>query len=400
MAKYTPSEVIKLGFMSAILEQYSNDNAPSERFNAITSFLEEAVKIVPLESIFFAIENSELGTAVECAKALVHSKISIPSSQVAMVGMLKAIVRMRTGQFFSQIPESLSLNFFPAFIHAPSYSRVLQTGTARQEVTLSNPGVICASIPVIINEVHFQKQTQPISTFPEIADDLQKLLLSKQEHSQDKVLCDLNIEHIYPVHSTRRHSMYDSTLKSPIEVLRNARSEIASLLEDKNEDLDSSKKGTQNHNERMLSLVKEINHCNLKICTALIGAFMEDQICIPLLKSEVDTANVLSEKPSPVAMGAWALFSLRFDELHQMLARMQGNPLLLEIADYISGIVHKDLKKTSNHSTKYAGKLQFLLQGMRSKTVSCSSQYISYSLEHQLCTNLKFDKKNHGQRAC
>lgn len=42
---------------------------------------------------------------------------------------------------------------------------------------------------------------------------------------------------------------------------------------------------------------------------------------------------------------------------------------------------------------EYAGKLQFLLQGMV-KTVSCNSRYISYSLEQQLkeqCTKLGID---------
>ena len=32
-----------------------------------------------------------------------------------------------------------------------------------------------------------------------------------------------------------------------------------------------------------------------------------------------------------------------------------------------------------------------MLLGMK-ETISCSTQYISYSLEHQLCSNLKFDK--------
>lgn len=192
--------------------------------------------------------------------------------------------------------------------------------------------------------------------------------------------------------------MHVSTLKSPIEVLRNAREEIASLI-NSNDDLDSSTRGTQSNNEQMLSIVREVIDKNLTMCASLIGGFMEQTIRIPLLKSKEDTAFLLSETSSPVAMGVWALFSLHFNGLQNMLSRMQGNPLLVQIADYISVIISdEDERQASNtrlrlsRNSKYAGKLQFLLQGMRGKTISCSSEYISYSLEHQLCNNLKFDK--------
>ena len=120
---------------------------------------------------------------------------------------------------------------------------------------------------------------------------------------------------------------------------------------------------------------------------------MEQQIRIPLIKTEMDTASLLSEKSSPVAMGVWALFSVSYEELVAKLTSLKGSPLFVEIAGYISGVLSDNFKKPSKKTSNYNGKLQFLLQGIKKTgTVSCSGQYISYSLEHQLCQNLKFEK--------
>lgn len=404
-----------LAFLSAMLEQYSNkpnDNAPSERLKVITFFLEEAVKVVPIESILYAIAYDKLDTAVKCAKALLHAKPNIPGSNEVVLGVRRAVVHMRTGLDGIGYDEIVSqrLKYLPPFVgfnlsaisqnklhfsartcipvlisHTPSYSSIV-TSSPRDQVGFD---IIEGNEEIILSP------EKNIDTYPKIADDLDKFAHKNiSSFNVMDALCGFSIEHVYPVQSTRRHSMHVSTLSSPTDVLRDARREIGLLL-DVNEDLDSSSQGTQKtNNEIMLSLVKEIISDNLEICASLLGGFMENQIRIPLLKSEVDTAQVLSETVSPVAMGAWALFSLNFSNLQNMVARRQGNPLFLEIANYISSISSDDdVKKTSNRDLKYAGKLQFLLQGMREKTITCSSKYISYSLEHQLCSNLKFDKK-------
>jgi hypothetical protein len=52
----------------------------------------------------------------------------------------------------------------------------------------------------------------------------------------------------------------------------------------------------------------------------------------------------------------------------------------VKIADYVKAIVSAQSDASDN---QYAAKLQFLVQGME-KTVTCNSQYVSYSLERQL----------------
>ena len=416
LAKNTPTEVILLGFLSAMLEQYpeqATGKGPSERLNDVTHFLEEAVKVVPIESIFTAIAYMDDDTSLECAKAIVTAQPQIPPSSIRLVGAQKAAVRMRTGiradladMFISILVRGIissrkCLAMPHISISAPRHNQIKVTLQA--PVGIAPPSysdIIKKNAPEFLwEEIESTYDLPPlppelrVTAHPKLADGLEKYAgpLPKGEKICG-FISKLSIEHIYPVDSHRRYATRTTTLQSPIEVLRHARDKIASFIEEsQQEDLDSSQ-GTQSSNEQMLALVREINEHNLKICAALLGAFMEQQIKIPLIKSEIDTAGVLSEMSSPVAMGVWALFSLGYEELAAKLSSLRGDPLLVEIADYISGVLSDHLQKPSHRSSKYDGKLQFLLQGIK-RTVSCSSQYISYSLEHQLCNNLKFKKE-------
>lgn len=379
--------------------------SPSKRLNAITTFLEEAVKVVPIESILYAIGYDEIDTAVKCAKALIKTDMIIPGSNEARKVMQTAIVRMRTGLHGTELDAALTNIFKHHFLFEDSHCLVIVEAISQDEIHIKIPLPIMPAKPyyssilkrgiivqrsqvqegrrAIVYRINLSKHDRPMRTYPHIANRLERMM--KKFVFTESIICNLSIEHIYPIHSIRRHSLWIPTLQSPIEVLRSARDEITKLMINDNEDVDSS---SQFSNEQMLTLVKQISDNNLKICASLIGSFMENQIKIPFLKSEEGTASKLSEAFSPVAMGVWALFSMSFDKLREMLSGMDGNPLFVEIADYISLISSNDQKRSS----KYAGKLQFLLQGMIDKTVTCSSKYISYSLEHQLRNNLKFEK--------
>ena len=384
-----------LAFSCAMLEQYSEKQVLTPRLKEITTFLEEAVQVVPIESILHAIAYSENDTAVQCAKALLHAEPNIPCSNEILVALNRAAIAMRTGMGGSQ---------YDAIVYAAC--KLTPFPLSHYDVTAPSSGEVVVTMQIagfpqgtsVQAKVHPDKALPPPPEYIRIADRLEKfrMKIAAKKRITDAV-CGLSIEHVYPVHSERRHSMRGSTLKSPVQILEDARKEISVLLEcmHDSEDFDSNSYSTQTSNEQVLALVKDITNSSLRICASLIGGFMEQQIRIPLLKSEVDTAYLISETSSPVAMGAWVLFSRSFNELKNMIAEMHGNPLLLEIGDYVSVISSDEhLKKTPHRSPKYAAKLQFLLQGMRSsRTITCSSKYISYSLERQLVSNLKFDKK-------
>lgn len=424
LAKHTPSEVIELAYLGAMLEchsQHKGQFTTSKRYRQVAWFLEEVIKVVPLESIFFAIAYSDDNNiALECSKALQKCKLKIPPSEMMVAGSQRAAFRMCTGfraEFYDQFAataQQLSATFQslgppPLKTHRshpiskPTYSAIARRLTAKQAVpaaTLLPPEAFLAPVHVSIQVENLLPELHS-HALPGIAVFLKHLAQEILAQAIEKgnslgVVCRSNIERIYPIDTHRRHTMH-GTLQSPLDVLKDSRERLASFVDELQQNSETeATEDTQTANEEMLDLVKNIHENNLKICAALLGSFMEQQICIPLLKSPMDTAEVLSSRSAPVAVGVWALFSMGHLDLQRMLSSTRGNSLKVEITDYIAGILDPNLKqpeskRTKRSDSKYAGKLQFMLQGIK-KTVSCSTQYISYSLERQLCSNPKINK--------
>ena len=413
------------------LPKHAGHHTPSQRFQEVTHFLEEAAKVVPIESIFYAVAYSNDDIALECSKAIksyVSNRKSIPSSELMIQGSHLAAVRMLTGvcadevdiamqQQSAAMPHDIMFNVqsmltrvhvataAPESSSRPKYSDVARRTASltqcshrtdmasrlQQQQTIVLPPLILP-IPVNLGNRMLEPPSDMAICLDELADTIASQAVTKRGGLD--VVCNLNIEQVYPT-SPRRQTVYARTLKSPVNVLRDAREKLASFVEEVTSDVHSvnEAQSTETNNEELVEVLKDIQENELQICAALLGGFMEQQIRIPLLKSPADTAKVLSSRTAPVAVGVWALFSLGYTDLQKMLSQAQGNALLVEIADYISGIFHPEesQKQSKTSDRKYAGKLQFLLQGIK-KTVSCSSQYISYSLEHQLCNNPRFDK--------
>ncbi len=419
VAKYTPAEVIQLAFMSALLERRPSDlkYEVSERFKTITDFLQEAVKVVPLESVFHAIACLEDGNdALECANAIVSSKITIPNSIYSRSAANLAAVRIGSGlmahDFLALVHQNSMFSFnepvilqsvsfeqrsseqvvcFDLCSDLVSYSAATQNNLYRPLSVLVHTPRGPAYVPVENIEGEITLRGCMPSARPELAKQLQKLVQTRTSAMYTQY-CKLSIEQIYPVDSRRRHTMTMSTLESPREVLQKAREALKDFLKDSQEESDANQCLV---NEKMLELIRDTYNHKLKLCAALLASFMESQIHIPLLKdSSLSTANFLSANSSPHAVGVWALFTKTFQDLQSMLASTRGNPLLVKISDYIYGVLGEGVKKPSSRNSKYDGKLQFLLQGFMNKTVTSSMEYVSYSLEHQLCKHLKFEKKN------
>ena len=143
----------------------------------------------------------------------------------------------------------------------------------------------------------------------------------------------------------------------------------------------------------MLKNVNEIRQGDLTICTSLLGGFMEQQeIDIPLVKSRRDRSEALSLS-GRASVGVWALSSLDYSAIQPILARCHGNQLLVKIENYVKAIFSTKAMASEADDNQYAAKLQFIVQGIW-KTVTCNTQYISYSLERQLselCGHRKID---------
>ena len=327
LAKYTPTELIRLAYWSALLEQLpdrSREQPPSRRLKKIAEFLQEAVIIVPLESILSAIGFSEDKTAIKSAKALLQSHPIIPPSAEAMVLSQIGAVRLHTGVnggiisgLINRTVKQVHAEF--DFSHFGQLSVKALTSTKIQvSMNILVPLLVPISFPcpkysditrkrfdraprdILYQDLHVPS-TLDVSSLVHAgaekdADLAKQLTLYSNKLFEGKkvisTLSNLNIEHIYPVNTTRRYSIYHSTLQSPLEVLNSARSMIASFSEELiEEEAVITDDGVPN-NEKMLNLLREIDENNLKMCAAFLGSFMEQQISIPLIKSELDTANI------------------------------------------------------------------------------------------------------------
>ena len=394
--------------------QHKGRLTTSKRYRQVAQFLEEVVKVVPLESIFFAIAYcDDNNVALECSKALHKSQLKIPPSEMMVTGSQRAAFRIHTGvqpeildQYATTALAQLVQSLGPPPLKAhsshpspkPTYSDITRCPATTQSAPEASSQVwLPPEIPV-----RFSIELPELCShgFPEMAaylDHLSQDILSqavKKGNSLD-VMCRSSIERIYPANTHKKHTMH-GILQSPIEVLKNARERLAFFVDEIQQNSETeATTDTQITNEEMLDLVQHICENNLKICAALLGSFMEQQIRIPLLKSPMDTAKVLASKSARVAVGVWALFNMGHLDLQEMFSSTGNNSLIVEITDYIAGILDPNLKqpeskRTKQSDSKYAGKLQFMLQGIK-KTVSCSTQYISYALERQLCNNPKLN---------
>ena len=170
-----------------------------------------------------------------------------------------------------------------------------------------------------------------------------------------------------------RKILCESPWKDPVEFLDRAvkeldeiaSSEVATVKPD-----DAPGKGT---NERVLALVQELaffSYCLGQI----LDSFMSAQVQIPFSQSSEDTARALES--TGVAVGVWYLIGLRFVDMKQIV---QDRKLVIDVASYLGKFFGQEEAAMKGHMKK----TRFICQAMTNH-VSCSAEYVGYSLERQL----------------
>ena len=335
--------------------------------------------MVPFESIAYAIASGNYQTAMQCASALKACNTKIPETVLMYAGLYNAEAHLRCGTP-AHVLESMQFKAYeqastPTMLthrrsmYMESNDLVYQYGSYHQ---------IQNFLP--LNEVRIDLKSagiKPSSTNIQVADDL--LQLTKKVFHKDKVgvQCTMaglklvsmsNIEDLYPVHGE------SSVLKSPLNILAAGRRELSKL---------SKKSSEICSNKEMLQTVNAIRYNELDTCTSLLGGFMHQGVVDIVLSSrdeQEDSGLFLSASAS---VGVWALFSLDYSHVQPILAKCQGEQLLVKLFDYVKGITGIHHESDKNEFNPYAAKLQFMVQGM-TKTVTCNTQHVSYSLERQL----------------
>ena len=424
--------------------KYESLGRRSHRFKSICRFLENVVRIVPVESICSAVMNTKDENAWKCAEALACCGFDPPPSLMFLSGLecahmqlnvginplqleflmqeaLKGVLQKAAADGFTgkrQIKGTLSVEFNEreVFVRAepgkPNDGRKKHT----DDLKYAFADVVKGQVPYSPQHGHTVGMQRKLSLLGEQAGRkssiLQKLeiLRNQMRHKcaqEEKsgtlqVICNLSIAEFYPA-SENRHDTKSSTLKPPIAVLVSAKQKLRDLQAKAEEEIlarveeeDSVNKMKAQHNEQMVRIIDSVIGNELSICVTLLGAFMEEQMRVPFINSPQETAHILQTTQTPSSVGVWALFSLKMLDMQAMLRSKKGKTLVVKVQNYIQGILSKRGRDPyQNYDHRYAGKLQFLMQGMVS-TVSCNTNYISYSLERQLhdsCKHFKITPK-------
>ena len=393
--------MIELGYLSALLEQHCDHSArshtrSSHKFEVIQTFLENVVKVVPFESIVYAITNGNQQTAMQCAKALKTCEIDIPTTALMTDGLLDAAHHLTYGvpvhllhsmkrkalEKISQMPEQM----YFGTLGQVNEDMYMNTESEKLVYTCKFLSPIPGTNIVLMQHKPIKVQTDVKHLKPsnmdmkQIAEYLKKLynmIISKDRYKgfEVEVVSTANIEDLYPVQA---HDQ--SVLKSPLDILVTGRKQLAKLAA-------IAKSSSKLHsNQEMLDAVNSIRNNELDTCTSLLGGFMHQNIVNITLSSPHKTTPETFDHDlylsAPASVGIWALFSLDYSHVQPILAKCHGEQLLLKLFDHVKGISGIQ-KESENKFNPYAAKLQFLVQGM-TKTVTCNTQCVSYSLERQL----------------
>ena len=362
-----------------------------------------------MESLVFAIAGCKSGTTAQrCTQAVLSAAASssIPVSKLMNDGFSEARsqVYLHTENVFIE-PYPMSVYQHPDF---SPYHRTLSNSMSHdanifreeyESIPMSFYSNFFASQPYhcTLGNTHgnFIITQQKHFSFVSTQMDVEMMLDCHAYHFRNlaEVVCtearrlerlkalDLisghNVGEIYPISTSSSTS--GIPMPSLQQILRKARCDLASLAKSHT---DPKLGSTETHNRMMLEKVNDIIKNDLDPCVAMLGGFMEQRIRIPLVNNPLDTAKAID---SSNAVGVWALFALDNKEIANIVESGQNRRLIIQVAEFIKGVLrhtrhHKQLDEASN---SYNAKLQFLLQGM-SRTVTCSNQYISYSLEREL----------------
>ena len=398
-----------MSFLSALFEQSPSVSAgrPTKRFNYILEFLQKASCIVPMESIVFAIAScGNLETACKCAQAFLSTAhtSSIPVSRLMAVGCsdaMRTLIMLRAVQ-----TRSLTLSDVSRYRYARSVSRyrryapiTASLSEHREEVNFRFPEIFQTKI------VQRKKKKLSASALPQPSaltldlDESSKVSLLQEfdeksiiqhfsrliedvhvhvtQHNYD-LICGRNIGETYPISKAVSPNTVTGALTPLPQILQKARQELAAYSKSYR---DTQLGSIATENCDMLKRVNNIVDNDLKPCLTMLGGFMEQQIRVPLVNNPLDTAKALRTVDNSGAVGVWALFALTKKDIANILSSKKHQALVIQIAKFVEGNTEK--QQENEQATSYNAKLQFLLQGMN-KTITCSSDYISYSLEREL----------------
>lgn len=352
-----------------------------------------------MESAFFAVvscRSTSPASSEKIAQAIVNAAhvSSIPVSKMMYAGCVESQVynsreyayvqaSMYGLYYYQRAVSSSHLPYTIAQQHISSRKR------HKKQKTQSSTSSVQQRSSYSVSLSHHNRYLPFWERFQTICRMIEDSYVSSGAHSFD-LICGRNVGELYPISRVVSSPSKSDALTPLSQVLRNSRKCLTSLSSGHK----AAALGISTVNSEMLREVNKIVDESLKPCVSMLGGFMEQQIRVPLVNSPLDTAKALRTAENSGAIGVWALFSLSPDDIKYVMSSQKNETLVIQITKFIEGTLSEDFERRRRErdaepTTSYEAKLQFLLQLGRSKTVTCSTDYISYSLERELVSICK-----------
>ena len=366
-----------MAYLSALLER-GQEGCKSKRFTAIKTFFERAVSVVPLESIFHAMANAKPEVALQCCEIFNSCDTFEPTNA----------------------PKSLLASMKYAF----SRIRVMQLNTVTTPFESSGPARNCThTMQLVTGKYGVQTAAKLIKTPKKNLGNNNELLNSTQSRIKDLVsYCskragekgrkvspsNIDLEVIYPSYNVKdTHQREVKCCKAPMTLLTQGRKELNLL----SEELIATHVGRtdeekfSNTNIKMLEVLTKWRK-EFETCSALLGAFMESQVQIPLEKAGDDKyVNKLAKHTKSFGLSVLGLLILPFEFLNRIMSSLSEDfrQFVVEFSSRLDSVRSKIFRSSGHEFPDYDQRLEFLLGSMK-KSVACNQRYVSYSLERQV----------------
>ena len=391
MAKLSPSMVIELAHLSALLERsvssanekYEMDPR-SKRYADVKKFFESVISVVPAESIFHAMAVSKPYTVLQCCQLLSEKKELFDETVLSKF--------LNDGMQLAQENLSLILSLIDNAASSEEIKRVsiylLERSNPRLSRRLSTLDW-SSSIQKVADHCHGEVSTgepNPLKMAKQFIERKLENPISKRS------LCGLNMEEMYSQSQVKVSSF--SIEHHPLILLKNGRDELNAL----SKKMSFESRSTENANSEMLEKLNDLRE-NFRTCSTLLGSFMEAHVHVPLELQDVDEARKIVTAAESGGLKVWMLLVLPVSYVKKFMKRIlkESQKLLVDVSSYMRSICPSQRydflaqSSSTSDSAYYAGKLEFLMTSMK-KSSSSNKSFIAYSLERQLV--LECEKRN------
>ena len=360
LAKLSHSDLLSTALLSAVLERRSKSTcdegakaAYSRKYEKIRSFLNLALDVVPMEGFF------------HCLAASAEEMFQHHSELTAVVAATFLQTLFETVDTFCSrsvdIPSSdIMFNCLNEFLY----------------------GNMPMSIFFAMCQLGDAKDVMRVQQF------LQKERKRIKNHMQ-KSRC-------FPVLSEEniRKILHASPWEDPVKFLDDANKDLHDMASSEGTDVKSGDAPDIGTTEKLLALMRRLTH--FSYCLGkILDSFMSAQVQVPFSHGQLpeDTARALES--TGVAVGVWYLIGLSFVDMKRIV---QYKKLVIDVASYLG----KFLGQEESAMKGYTNKIGFICQAMTNR-VSCSAQYVGYSLERQLnelCSECGISLSTSVERIC